>query len=76
MATPSVNPSQLRSPSLPDRVLPRPRLLQHLQEAASRGCRLILLCAPLGYGKSTLLAQYAASLQTPWAWYRLDTADN
>jgi len=76
MATPSVNPSQLRPLPLPDKALARPRLLQHLQEAASRGCRLILLGAPLGYGKSTLLAQYAASLQTPWAWYRLDTADN
>ncbi|MNZ40326.1 HTH-type transcriptional regulator MalT [compost metagenome] len=76
MASPLVNPSQLRPLPLPDRALARPRLLQHLQEAAGRGCRLILLSAPLGYGKSTLLAQYAASLQTPWAWYRLDTADN
>ena len=76
MASPLVNPSQLRPLPLPDKVLARPRLQQHLQEAASRGCRLILLSAPLGYGKSTLLAQYAASLSTPWAWYRLDQADN
>lgn len=76
MAFPLVNPSQLRSPSLTDKTLARPRLLQRLQESASRGCRLTLLSAPLGYGKSTLLAQYAASLQTPWAWYRLDNADN
>lgn len=76
MASPLVNPSQLRPLPLPDKVLPRPRLLQHLQDAAARGCRLILLSAPLGYGKTTLLAQYAASLQTPWAWYRLDRADN
>ncbi len=76
MASPLVNPSQLRSPPLTDKTLARPRLLQCLEESASRGCRLTLLSAPLGYGKSTLLAQYAASLQTPWAWYRLETADN
>ena len=76
MASPLVNPSQLRSPPLTDRTLARPRLLQHLQEAVSRGCRLVLLRAPLGYGKTTLLAQYAASLHTPWAWYRLENADN
>ncbi|HYQ39341.1 MAG TPA: LuxR C-terminal-related transcriptional regulator [Pseudomonas sp.] len=76
MACPSVNPTQLRAPSLTDKLLPRPRLLRQLQEAASRGCRLTLLSAPLGYGKSTLLAQYAASLDTPWAWYRLTAADN
>ncbi|MCY1402462.1 HTH-type transcriptional regulator MalT [compost metagenome] len=37
---------------------------------------LSLVRAPLGYGKSTLLAQYAASLESPWAWYRLDSGDN
>ena len=76
MASSLVNPNQLRTPPLSDRNLPRPRLLRRLQEAAARGCRLILLSAPLGYGKSTLLAQYAASLQTPRAWYRLVAADN
>ena len=76
MASSLVNPGQLRSPSLTDRTLARPRLLQRLEQSASRGCRLILLSAPLGYGKSTLLAQYAASLRTPWAWYRLEQADN
>lgn len=76
MAMPSVNPSQLRPPALIDKILERPRLLQHIQEAASHGGRLTLLSAPLGYGKSTLLAQYAASLRTPWAWFRLSSADN
>lgn len=76
MAPPFVNPSQLRQPRLDDSLLPRPRLLRQLQDAAARGCRLTLLSAPLGYGKTTLLAQYAASLATPVAWYRLDTADN
>lgn len=76
MPVPSLDPSQLRAPAPPDRPLPRPRLLRLLHDASARGCRLVLLDAPLGYGKTTLLGQYAASLATPWAWYRLDTADN
>ncbi|MCQ4347044.1 LuxR C-terminal-related transcriptional regulator [Pseudomonas stutzeri] len=76
MASPLVNPSQLRLPPLAETVLPRPRLLRLLRDAAGRGCRLILLSAPLGYGKTTLLAQYAADLRTPRAWYRLESADN
>ncbi|WP_280282268.1 LuxR C-terminal-related transcriptional regulator [Pseudomonas sp. BN415] len=35
-----------------------------------------LLSAPLGYGKSILMAQYAAGLKGPWAWLRCATADN
>lgn len=76
MPAPQLNPSQHRPPQLSERTLARPRLLQHLQEAASRDCRLILLAAPLGYGKSTLLAQYATSLQAPSAWLRLTQSDN
>ncbi|WP_187806520.1 LuxR C-terminal-related transcriptional regulator [Aquipseudomonas alcaligenes] len=40
---------------------------------------LSLISAPVGYGKSNLLAQYAFSLNDaalPWAWYRLDESDN
>jgi LuxR family maltose regulon positive regulatory protein len=51
-------------------------LLQRLHDSAERGCLLTLIATPLGYGKSTLLAQYAASLNTPWAWYRCDASDN
>ncbi|MCL7462962.1 LuxR C-terminal-related transcriptional regulator [Pseudomonas sp. NW5] len=71
-----LDPSQHRPPCLAPRLLPRSRLLHLLQEAGERPCRLILLSAPLGYGKSTLLAQYAERLSTPWAWYRLSAADN
>lgn len=76
MASSLINPCQLRAPTLTDRFLSRPRLLQRLDDSASRGSRLTLLSAPLGYGKSTLLAQHAERLRTPWAWLRLEQADN
>src|SRR5947208_3419926 len=37
--------------------LPRPRLAERLDEALSRG--LVLVCAPAGYGKTSLLASRA-----------------
>jgi LuxR family maltose regulon positive regulatory protein len=37
---------------------------------------LILLSAPAGYGKTTLLAQFAAKAPLPVVWYQLDVDDN
>lgn len=76
MSSLSIDPSQHRPPLLCAGLLERPRLQLLLKEARERPCRLILLSAPLGYGKSTLLAQHAHQLQSPWAWYRLSPADN
>lgn len=59
--------------------LARPALLKCLDEAAHNGVLLSLIRTPVGYGKSTLLAQYALNLSNsnlPWAWYRLDDSDN
>lgn len=54
----------------------RTELLACLQRAGQSGCRLSLLCTPPGYGKSTLMAQYVAGLETPWAWLRCEAQDN
>ncbi len=40
----------------------RPRLLQKLDAGLSQGRRLILVCAPAGYGKTTLMADWANRL--------------
>ena len=66
--------STLPGPRLPPHLLARPRLLQHLQQGLER--TLILLSAPAGYGKSTLLAQWLASAALPCAWLVLEPADN
>ena len=72
LPSPPLQPNRLRPPHLPAGLLARPQLLQQLGATAL----LTLVSAPLGYGKSTLLAQYAASLKTPWAWLRCDANDN
>jgi LuxR family transcriptional regulator, maltose regulon positive regulatory protein len=57
----------------PDR-LARPRLLQRLNEGMGRD--LILVCTPAGFGKTTLLADWATGATWPVAWLSLDSQDN
>ncbi len=57
----------------PDRV-PRPRLLERLDAGARR--KLILLSAPPGFGKTTLLSEWVQRRRLPTAWLSLDPGDN
>ena len=54
--------------------VPRQRLLVRLAEGAAR--ELTLVCAPAGFGKTTLLADWAHRMEQPVAWLSLDEADN
>src|SRR5438874_6983506 len=59
---------------LPPGVVFRPRLAARLEEGLARG--LLLVCAPAGFGKTSLLADWARSSQRPVAWLSLDPGDN
>jgi len=52
----------------------RPRLIERLEEGLARG--LLLVCAPAGFGKTSLLADWARRGGRPVAWLSLDTGDN
>ena len=52
----------------------RPRLMARLDEGLARG--LVLVCAPAGYGKTVLLADWARRGGQPVAWLSLDAGDN
>jgi LuxR family transcriptional regulator, maltose regulon positive regulatory protein len=54
--------------------LARPRLTQRLAEGTAR--ELVLVCTPAGFGKTTLLADWARQGERPVAWLSLDEADN
>ena len=62
------------------RLVPRPRLIQTLDEALLQGVPLILVCGPAGYGKTTLVSQWlhASPHVHPEqvAWLTLDPADD
>ena len=54
--------------------VPRPRLVQALGQGLARG--RVLVCAPAGFGKTSLLADWARGGGRPVAWLGLDAGDN
>jgi len=54
--------------------LPRPHLTDKIH--ANLRQRLILLIAPPGYGKTTLMAEVVDNANLPTVWYQLDEGDN
>lgn len=71
----SLDTSKFRSALLPHPAIERSELLKHLVTA--RGMvGLTLLRAPLGYGKSVLLAQLLQRLDGAAGFYRIDVRDN
>ena len=55
-------------------LVPRPRLAQRLDDGLRQG--LVLVCAPAGYGKTALLADWARNGEHPAAWLLADAGDN
>ena len=66
--------TKLYPPGLRPGLVPRPRLMARLDEGLARG--LVLTCAPAGYGKTVLLADWARRGGHPAAWLSLDAGDN
>jgi LuxR family transcriptional regulator, maltose regulon positive regulatory protein len=54
--------------------LPRQRLLERLADGTAR--ELTLVCAPAGFGKTSLLGDWARRGPQPVAWLSLDVGDN
>ena len=71
---PLLNESKLRAPPLRPGVVPRTRLAS-LRETAQRS-RLVLICAPAGYGKSTLASEWSQLDPRVAGWVHLDRSDN
>src|SRR5215831_15273807 len=66
--------TKLHMPRLQQGFVARLRLVDALDEGLSR--RLILVCAPAGFGKTALLADWARRGSRPVAWLSLDAGDN
>jgi LuxR family maltose regulon positive regulatory protein len=63
-----------RVPARAAEVVRRQRLLDQLHAQIDR--RLLLISAPGGYGKTTLLLDFASDAGFPVVWYTLETSDN
>ncbi len=68
--------TKLYIPPLPSKVVSRPRLIKQLTEGLTTGCKLTLISAPAGFGKSTLVSEWLVSCGRRAAWLSLDENDN
>ena len=66
--------TKLHVPTPQQGFVPRPRLIAQVDEGLARG--LILVCAPAGFGKSSLLADWSRRGRQPVAWLSVDPGDN
>src|SRR4051795_7974472 len=66
--------SKLYQPTVRPGVVPRPQLVARLR--AARQVPTVAVVAPAGYGKTTLLALWAAADDRPFAWLSVDPHDN
>src|SRR5438034_8622882 len=66
--------TKLYLPPLRPNVVSRPRLIERLNEGLHRN--LILIAAPAGFGKTTLVSEWLAGGARPTAWLSLDDQDN
>jgi LuxR family transcriptional regulator, maltose regulon positive regulatory protein len=66
--------TKLHAPPPRQVVVLRPTLMAALANA--KGYRLMLVSAPPGYGKTTLVSSWLAKTDLPFAWFSLDESDN
>ena len=66
--------TKLYIPQTPQGHVPRGRLVERLNSGLS--CKLTLISAPAGFGKTTLLAEWAKTCRVPIAWLAMDESDN
>jgi hypothetical protein len=70
--------TKLNIPPPRPNMIPRPRLVERLDEGLRLGHTLTLVSAPAGFGKTTLLSAWARSLEprVPAVWVSLDEEDS
>jgi LuxR family maltose regulon positive regulatory protein len=66
--------TKLYIPSTRPNLVPRPRLIQKLN--AGLHCKVTLISAPAGYGKTTLISDWIEQSGLSFCWITLDDSDN
>jgi LuxR family maltose regulon positive regulatory protein len=67
--------TKLQIPPQPQRAVRRPRLIDALERDIPH-YKLVLIAAPAGYGKTTLLSQWAYASRFPVVWLSISEEDN
>ncbi len=68
--------TKLRPPASPTHLVQRPRLADLLNDGLSEAVPLVLVSAPAGSGKSTLIAAWALERDRPLAWLQVEASDS
>src|SRR5450759_1631321 len=68
--------TKLYIPPPRSKIVLRPRLVERLNDALSLGCKVTLISAPAGFGKTTLVGEWIVNCGRPVAWLSLDEGDN
>lgn len=68
--------TKLNIPPLRPSLVPRPHLIDRLNEGLQHGGKLTLISAPVGFGKTTLVSKWIAQNERPFAWLSLDERDS
>jgi len=68
--------TKLFVPPLVPNLVPRPQLVERLNQGLGQRSRLTLVSAPAGFGKSTLVSSWLAESSSQAAWLSLDHGDN
>lgn len=66
--------TKLFIPTVRPKLVYRPRLIEQLNNGLS--CKLTLISAPAGFGKTTLVSSWIEQVGRPVAWLSLDESDN
>jgi LuxR family maltose regulon positive regulatory protein len=72
----SILATKLYIPPPRSKIVLRPRLIERLNDGLSSGCKLTLISASAGFGKTTLVSEWVAGCGRPVAWLSLDEGDN
>jgi LuxR family maltose regulon positive regulatory protein len=68
--------TKIHIPPVHGNLVSRPRLIQRLNDGLTQNHRLMLISAPAGYGKSTLLSDWVSQVDLPAAWLSLEIGEN
>jgi len=68
--------TKLYIPPVRPNLVPRPHLIERLNQGLQHGHKLTLISAPAGFGKTTLVSEWVTGGERPAAWLSLDEGDN
>jgi LuxR family transcriptional regulator, maltose regulon positive regulatory protein len=66
--------SKIQNPRIQPDIVPRPHLIEQIEKGLWR--KFTLICAPPGFGKSTLIAEWSLKAKNPICWFQVDVQDN